>query len=113
MRRLTAAAIRCFSESAEAKPKAEKKTKTKPGAGDKKMSALDAAAKLLDETGQSMNCQDLIKGMADKGYWTSPGGKTPSATLYASILRELKIRGAGARFQKTERGKFALKAQGE
>jgi hypothetical protein len=44
-------------------PKAAKNPKA--GAGDKKMSALDAAAKLLVETGESMNCQDLIKGMAD------------------------------------------------
>ena len=55
-----------------------------------------------------MNCQDMIKAMAEKGYWTSPGGKTPSATLYSGILRELKTKGKDARFQKTERGKFIL-----
>jgi hypothetical protein len=45
--------------------------------------------------------------MAAKGYWTSPGGKTPAATLYSALLREIKVKGAQARFQKTERGKFA------
>jgi len=45
--------------------------------------------------------------MAEKGYWTSPGGQTPHATLYSAILRELKTKGADARFRKTERGKFA------
>ena len=80
------------------KPKAEK---------EKKLSALDAAAKLLAENGEPMNCQEMIKGMAEKGYWTSPGGQTPHATLYASILRELRTKGAEARFRKTERGKFA------
>jgi hypothetical protein len=34
------------------------------GGGSKKMSALDAAAKLLAETGDAMNCQNLIKGMS-------------------------------------------------
>jgi hypothetical protein len=34
-----------------------------------------AAAKVLAETGEAMNCQDMIKAMAEKGYWTSPGGK--------------------------------------
>jgi hypothetical protein len=54
-----------------------------------------------------MNCQDLIKGMADKRYWTSPGGLTPQATLYSAILRELKTKGTEARFRKVEKGKFA------
>ena len=54
-----------------------------------------------------MNCQELIQAMADKGLWVSPSGKTPSATLYAAILRELQTKGDQARFRKTERGKFA------
>ena len=28
--------------------------------------------------------------------------------VYSAILRELKVKGADARFRKTERGKFAL-----
>jgi hypothetical protein len=86
-------------------PKSAKKPKA--GAGDKKMSALDAAAKLLAETGEPMNCQDLIKGMADKGYWTSPGGLAPAATLYSAMTRELKTKGAESRFRKADTGKFA------
>ena len=73
----------------------------------KKLSALDAAAKVLAETGQAMTCAALIEAMAAKGYWTSPGGKTPSATLYSAILKELKTKGAKARFKKTDRGQFA------
>jgi hypothetical protein len=63
---------------------------------------------VLAETGEAMNCQDMIKAMAEKGYWTSPGGKTPAATLYSAILREVKTKGNDARFKKTERGKFAV-----
>ena|SRR5262249_34274132 len=74
----------------------------------KKLSALDAAARVLGESGQAMNCQEMIETMAAKGYWSSPGGKTPGATLYSAILRELKVKGAEARFRKTERGKFTL-----
>jgi hypothetical protein len=70
------------------------------------MSALDAAAKVLGETDQAMNCQEMIKAMSDKGYWKSPGGLTPHATLYSAILRELKAKGGEARFRKTERGKL-------
>src|SRR5437899_1860661 len=43
-------------------------------ASPKKRSALDAAAQILSETGQPMNCQEMISAMAAKGYWTSPGG---------------------------------------
>jgi len=53
-----------------------------------------------------MNCQDMIKAMADKGYWSSPAGKTPAATLYSAMGREIKIKGKQARFQKTARGQF-------
>ena len=62
---------------------------------------------MLADTGAAMNCQELIKVMAEKGLWTSPGGKTPSATLYSAILRELQTKGSEARFKKTERGKFS------
>ena len=75
-----------------------------------KTSAL-AAAKVLGEQGKPMNCQEMIDAMAAKGYWTSPGGKTPSATLYSAILRELKTKTSEARFRKTERGKFELRAK--
>jgi hypothetical protein len=74
----------------------------------KKMSALDAAAKILAETGRPMNCQELIGAMAAKGYWTSPGGKTPHSTLYAAMGKEIATKGEQSRFVKADRGKFAL-----
>jgi hypothetical protein len=74
-----------------------------------KLSALDAAVKVLGKTGQAMNCQELIAAMAARGYWSSPKGRTPAGTLYSAVLRELKTKGENARFLKTERGKFALK----
>ena len=48
--------------------------------------------------------------MAAKSLWTSPGGKTPHATLYSALIREIATKGKEARFVKTERGKFAAKA---
>jgi cytoskeletal protein RodZ len=74
-----------------------------------KLSAVDAAAKVLGETGQAMNCAELIAAMAARGYWNSPRGRTPSGTLYSAVLREIQTRGEQARFCKTERGKFALR----
>jgi hypothetical protein len=95
----------------EAKPKSRRRAPAQ-GAGKgkpTKLSALDAAAQVLSETGQAMTCKEMIEQMAAKGYWTSPAGKTPDATLYAAILREIKTKGAQARFQKTDRGRFSLR----
>jgi hypothetical protein len=86
-----------------------KKSETAPGSA-KKLSALDAAAKVLAEADTAMTCQEMIEAMAAKGYWTSPAGKTPDATLYSAILREIGTKGADARFVKTQRGQFARKA---
>lgn len=73
----------------------------------KRLSALDAAALVLAETGQAMTCPEMIAAMTVKGYWTSPGGKTPAATLYSALLREITTKGSGSRFVKTQRGQFA------
>ena len=75
---------------------------------EKKLSASDAAAKVLGESDQRMGCNEMIEAMSKKGYWSSPNGQTPAATLYSAILRELKKKGTASRFKKTERGKFAL-----
>jgi len=90
-------------EPPEAETALDQTTKRKP------LSALQAAARVLAETGRAMSCPELITAMAAKGYWKSPKGRTPHATLYASFLRELQTKGADARFLKTERGKFMLK----
>lgn len=93
-----------------AKKKAVKrKARTAAEGAEKKMSALDAAAKVLKEKGVAMTCPELIGVMAAKGYWSSPNGKTPAATLYAAILREVTVKGDNARFRKDAPGRFAAK----
>jgi hypothetical protein len=71
----------------DAKPKRARGKEARPkGDGQPaKLSAIDAAAKVLGETGQPMNCQKLIGAMAAKGYWGSPAGKTPAGTLYTVV----------------------------
>jgi hypothetical protein len=91
--------------ASKSKPKASpaKKAKTeKP----KKLSALAAAAQVLAASKEPMNATGMIDAMAAKGLWTSPGGKTPHATLYSAILREIGTKGKEARFKKTDRGHF-------
>jgi hypothetical protein len=95
---------------APAKAKGSAKPKTSKEKSNGKLSALDAAAKVLGESKEPMNTKAMIEAMATKGYWTSPGGKTPHATLYSAILREIDTKGSDARFKKIERGTFALKS---
>jgi hypothetical protein len=86
-----------------------KATKTKKSKAEGKMSALDAAAKVLADAGEAMNTKAMIEAMAAKNLWTSPGGATPWATLYSAITREISEKGADARFVKVERGQFSAK----
>ena len=92
---------------APAKTKA-KKAKAPKERKVKKASALDAALRVLEEAGQPMTCPEMIEAMTAKGYWASPKGLTPAATLYSAVLREIDAKGKESRFVKTERGKFEL-----
>jgi hypothetical protein len=78
----------------------------------KKLSALDAAAQVLRESGEAMTCPELIAQMAAKAYWSSPKGKTPASTLYAALTREIHVKGEASRFVKTGPGKFAYRTAG-
>jgi hypothetical protein len=86
-----------------ATPKA-KATKAKPA---KKQSQIDAAVRVLADAGEPLSCTAMVEAMQAKGYWSSPGGKTPSQTLYSAILRDIR-KGKDARFVKENRGMFAL-----
>ena len=93
------------------KPKPKKTEKAKPAVKPPgKVSALDAAAKVLGESTEPMATKEMIDAMSANGYWTSLGGQTPHATLYAAILREINVKGAESRFDKTDRGRFGLNA---
>ena len=85
-------------------------TKAAKPAREKKVSALDAAARVLESSTEPMNTKGMVEAMAAKGLWTSPGGKTPHATLYSAIIREISMKGKESRFKKTDRGNFAFNA---
>ena len=77
---------------------------------EKKMSCVAAALKVLGESTEPMNTKQMIEAMEAKGYWQSPGGKTPHATLYSAILRDL-TKGEESRFVKVERGLFTVRKE--
>lgn len=89
-------------------PKAPKATKAaKTPANDKPLSGLDAAAKVLSDTGQPMRARELVNTTIERGLWKS-GGKTPHATIYAAMIREIAAKKSAARFRKTDRRQFAF-----
>ena len=97
------------------KTKTTKKTTTKTASkkapakakGEKRSSGLDAAAKVLAEAKQPLSTKEMVERMLAKGLWTT-SGKTPEATIYAAIIREIATKGDAARFRKVARGKFEL-----
>ena len=77
---------------------------------EKKVSLLDLAAKILADTGEALNCKELVAKAKETG-WVSTG-KTPEQTLYSGIFREIKEKGEASRFKKsaTRKGSFETNA---
>ena len=75
--------------------------------GAKRTSGLDAAAQVLAEAGEPLNTKGMIERMLAKDLW-STNGRTPSATIYAAILRECATKDDASWFRKVARGKFEL-----
>jgi len=71
----------------------------------KHRSGLDLAAKVLAESKEPLQAKAIAERAIAAGWKTN--GKTPSATLYAAIIREITKKGKDARFKKTDRGLFA------
>jgi hypothetical protein len=74
-----------------------------------KLSLVAAAIQVMRETRKPMSAKQVVDAVLAKGLWSSTG-KTPDATLYSSILHEIQKKGQEARFRKTDRGLFELKA---
>ena len=95
---------------AYAKSKAPKQSQSKKAASDRKPSGLDLAAKVLAEAGEPLAVKAIAERAIAAGWATS--GKTPHATLYAAIIREISKKGDAARFKKTDRGLFVAAGKG-
>jgi hypothetical protein len=85
------------------KPKRMRGTKVPK---EKRTSSLDAAAKVLEESSEPMTAKEMVEAAEAKGYWKSPGGKTPHATIFSAIIREIAKKASESLFNKTERGTF-------
>ncbi len=71
----------------------------------KRKGILAIAAEILSASKEPMTCKEIVEQAIDQGLWET-NGQTPSATLYAAIIREIAAKGKDARFKKIDRGLF-------
>lgn len=90
-------AKRAATKQPDAKPQKARRKRSK-------LSGLDMAAIVLAEAGEPLGTKEITTRVIAKGWKTR--GKTPAATLYAAMLREIADRGSDSRFAKTGRGEF-------
>ena len=100
------AAAKAAKAAAKATPKAAPKTEA-AAVPKKGLSLLNAAATVLERSGEAMPVRAMIEEAKASGLWTPTGGKTPEQTLYSAIIREIKDKGDASRFRKAGRGLFA------
>ena len=82
--------------------------KKKSTVNEPRLSLIQAAVVVLKEREEAMNAKSIVKSAVDKGLWIPGGGKTPEQTLYSAIAREIKVKGASARFTAVGNGLFKL-----
>jgi hypothetical protein len=95
------------AKPAKAAPKAAPKTEA-AAVPKKGLSLLNAAATVLERSGEAMPVRAMIEEAKASGLWTPTGGKTPEQTLYSAIIREIKDKGGASRFRKDGRGRFSF-----
>ena len=83
------------ADAEAAKPAESKEAKVR------KLSLLSAAAAVLAESDEPLNCRRMIDLAKERGLWTPGAGKTPEQTLYSAIMREIRDKGDAARFRKS------------
>ena len=101
------AAAKAAKAAAKATPKAAPKTEA-AAVPKKGLSLLNAAATVLERSGEAMPVRAMIEEAKASGLWTPTGGKTPEQTLYSAIIREIKDKGGASRFRKDGRGRFSF-----
>jgi restriction system protein len=75
------------------------------------MNVLDAAAAALQDAGGPLHYRELTHRILKQGLWQTEG-KTPEATINARIAVDISEQGQASRFQRTDKGTFALRRCG-
>ena len=102
-RRTTKSAAKAPAKSTTRQRKSQAAAKS---VKEKKPSGLDLAAKVLAESKEPLNAKTIAERAIAAGWKTS--GKTPHATLFAAMIREIRDKGKESRFEKVDRGLFKV-----
>ena len=70
------------------------------------LSALDAAYRVLLETGTPLTVKQIAEVILEKGYCPNLKGATPHLTISSALQREIKNKGLESRFYKSDKGLF-------
>ena len=94
------------SQATASSPTAAQPSTSKPTMPEqpKRVSGLDLAAEVLAKSGKPLNAKTIAERVIAAGWKTD--GKTPHATLYSAIIREITTKKEASRFRKTDRGQF-------
>ena len=71
------------------------------------MSGLDAAFRILSESGKPLNAGTIAKAAIEQGLWL-PDGQTPASTMSAALQADIK-KGDQARFVKVAAGLYTVR----
>lgn len=83
-------------EAESAAPEAEEEVDTpnpapeSGGSPEKKLSLLNAAIKVLQESEAPLNTKEIIAKVIASDLWSPNGAKTPEQSLYSAFFREIK-----------------------
>ena len=98
-------AAKTTAKAKPADPKAEQNERKLGGGNEaqteRKLSLLSAAAAVLAESDEPLNCKRMIELAKSKELWSPGAGKTPEQTLYSAIVREIKDKGESSRFRRS------------
>lgn len=94
-----------WNRGAAKTPKKAKAPKARPAKGERKPSLLTLAYEILKRRKNPMSSTEMAVAVLERGEWKTKG-KTPEATLYAAIIREIAAKGKDARFRKVDRNSF-------
>ncbi len=103
-KRLTASATTTAAPAKAVKKKAKAPAKVK-----NKLSAPDAAAKVLKGASTPLKAGVLAERMKNAGLWSSSAA-TPANTIHAALSTEIKKKGAKSRFTLVKGEGFALRS---
>ena len=74
----------------------------------KRLSLLNAAVIVLNDTKADMNTRELIEAIFERQLWTPTDCKTPEQTLYGSIFREIATKEHPRIVRSETKGKFRI-----